>query len=111
MVDLYGTPYTSALHVVERYRLIDYDQAKEGLDRDAKENFRAGAGTIDRNYRGKHLQVYYTVDDPGVFTTPWSGTVTYGRGSDEWPETVCAENPHVYYSKDEQVPTATKPDF
>ena len=111
MVDLYGTPYTSALHVVERYRLIDYDQAKEGLDRDAKENFRAGAGTIDRNYRGKHLQVYYTVDDPGVFTTPWSGTVTYGRGSEEWPETVCAENPHVYYSKDEQVPTATKPDF
>ena len=111
MVDLYGTPYTSALHVVERYRLIDYDQAKEGLDRDAKENFRAGAGNIDRNYRGKHLQIYYTVEDPGVFTTAWSGTVTYGRGSEEWPETVCAENPHVYYSKDEQVPTAAKPDF
>ena len=111
MVDLYGTPYTSALHVVERYRLIDYDEAKEGLDRDAKENFRAGVGTIDRNYRGKHLQIRYTVEDPGVFTTAWSGTVTYGRGSEEWPETVCAENPHVYYSKDEQVPTAAKPDF
>jgi hypothetical protein len=23
MVDLYGTPYTPALHVVERYRLLD----------------------------------------------------------------------------------------
>ena len=111
MLDLYGTPYTKALHVVERYRLIDYDEAKEGLDRDAKENFRAGVGTIDRNYRGKHLQVLYTVEDPGVFTTAWSGTVTYGRGSNEWPETVCAENPHVYYGKDEVVPTAEKPDF
>ncbi len=111
MLDLYGTPYTKALHVVERYRLIDYQDAKEGLDRDAKENFRAGAGNIDRNYRGKHLQVRYTVEDEGVFTTPWSATVTYGRGSTEWPEIACAENPHVYYSKDEAVPTAAKPDF
>ena len=111
MLDLYGTPYTSALHVVERYRLIDYEDAKEGLDRDAKENFRAGAGNIDRSYRGKHLQVRYTVEDEGVFTTPWSATVTYGRGNTEWPEIACAENPHVYYSKDEAVPTADKPDF
>jgi hypothetical protein len=110
MIDLYGTPYTGALHVVERYRLIDYDEAKEGLDRDAKENFRVPVG-IDRNYRGKHLQIRYTVDDVGVFTTPWSATVTFGRGSNDWPETVCAENPHVYYDKDENVPTADKPDF
>jgi hypothetical protein len=111
MVDLYGTPYSKALHVVERYRLIDYEQAKEGLDRDAKENFRAGAGNIDRNYRGKHLQVQYTVEDEGVFTTPWAATITYGRGSTEWPEIVCAENVHVYYGKDENPPTAAKPDF
>jgi hypothetical protein len=111
MVDLYGTPYSKALHVVERYRLIDYEQAKEGLDRDAKENFRAGAGNIDRNYRGKHLQVQYTVEDEGVFTTPWSATITYGRGVTEWPEIVCAENVHVYYGKDENPPTAAKPDF
>jgi hypothetical protein len=31
MVDFYGTPYTQALHVVERYRLLDYEAAKEGL--------------------------------------------------------------------------------
>jgi hypothetical protein len=39
MVDWFGTPYTEALHVVERYRLLDYEAAKEGLERDAKENF------------------------------------------------------------------------
>lgn len=111
MVDLYGTPYSSALHMVERFRLIDYEQAKEGLARDAKENYRVAAGTVNRNYRGKYLQVLFTVDDPAVFTTPWSATVTYGRGSTDWPETVCAENAHVYYYKDETVPTAAKPDF
>src|SRR5271169_6349323 len=30
MIDLYGTPYTEKLHVVERYRLLDYEDAKEG---------------------------------------------------------------------------------
>src|ERR1700681_4028676 len=34
MIDLYGTPYTKALHVVERYRLLDYEAAQEGLQRD-----------------------------------------------------------------------------
>jgi hypothetical protein len=111
MIDLYGTPYTEKLHVVERYRLIDYADAKEGLDRDAKENRHAGVG-IDRSYRGKHLQLQFTVDDPGVFTTPWTATITYGRGSNEWPETVCAENIHEYYNnKDSDVPRADKPDF
>jgi hypothetical protein len=28
MVDLFGTPHTSALHVVERYRLLDHETAK-----------------------------------------------------------------------------------
>jgi hypothetical protein len=110
MVDLYGTPYTKALHMVERYSLIDYEAAKDGLARDAKENFHAGVG-IDRTYRGKYLQNVFTVEDEGVFTTPWSATITYGRGSPIWPETVCAENPHVYYSKDESPPAAEKPDF
>jgi hypothetical protein len=114
MIDLYCTPYTRALHVVERYRLIDYEEAKDGLERDAKENFRAGAGNIDRNYRGKHLQIRYTVDDEGVFTTPWTATITFGRGSNEWPETVCAENTRRTGSKGDRetaVPTADRPDF
>jgi hypothetical protein len=110
MIDLYGTPYSRALHVVERYRLLDYEDAKEGLDRDAKENLRPG-GIMDRNYRGKYLQLLFTVEDEGVFTTPWSATITFGRGTDQWPETVCAENIHQYYRKDSEVPTADKPDF
>jgi len=110
MLDLYGTPYSESLHVVERYRLVDYEDAKEGLERDAKENQRPQVG-IDRNYRGKHLQLHFTVEDKDVFTTPWSATITYGRGSDEWPEVACAENTHVYYDKDTDVPVASKPDF
>ncbi len=111
MIDLYGTPYTEKLHVVERYRLLDYEDAKEGLERDAKENQQPPVG-IDRNYRGKHLQIRFTVEDEGVFTTPWSATITYGRGSNEWPETVCAENTQEYYNhKESDVPRADKPDF
>jgi hypothetical protein len=113
MVDLYGTPYTEKLHVVERYRLLDYEDAKEGLDRDAKENFIVQEGR-DPNYRGKHLQVHFTVEDEGVFTTPWTATITYGRSRDyeEWVEIVCAENRNEYYNKKESaVPKADKPDF
>jgi hypothetical protein len=111
MIDLYGTPYTEKLHVVERYRLLDYEDAKEGLERDAKENQRPPVG-IDRNYRGKYLQIYFTVEDEGVFTMPWSATITYGRGSTDWPETVCAENIQEYYNhKESDVPRAERPDF
>jgi hypothetical protein len=46
MIDMFGTPYTRALHVVERYRLLDYEAAKEGLERDAKENARVPNTTV-----------------------------------------------------------------
>jgi hypothetical protein len=118
MVDRYGTPQTEALHVVERYRLLDYEAAKEGLERDVKENGQIGANdvgwTVDPDFRGKHLQLQLTVEDDGVFTTPWTATMTYRptRVSDQWQESVCAENPHEYYNgKDADVPTADKPDF
>jgi hypothetical protein len=108
MIDLFGTPYTEKLHVVERYQLLDYDAAKEGLERSAKENMRFG----NLDGAGKYLQLYLTVDDEGVFTTPWSVTITYGRDSGELDEVVCAENRHeYYYNKDSDVPTAAKPDF
>jgi hypothetical protein len=110
MIDLYGTPYTHSLHMIERYRLIDYDEAKDGLARNRKENM-VVEGRIDPNYRGKYLQIYYTIEDEGVFSMPWSATVTFGKGEADWPETVCAENFHVYYGKDESVPVATKADF
>jgi hypothetical protein len=65
MIDLYGTPYTNALHVVERYRLLDYEATKGALARVANENFRLPPDTIgidvDRNYRGNGLQLEFTV--------------------------------------------------
>jgi hypothetical protein len=112
MVDWFGTPQTPNLHVVERYRLLDYEAAKEGLARAAKENALPQPPAVDLDYRGKHLQLTFTVEDKTVFTTPWSATVTYGRPAVEWLETVCAENPNKYGTeKDARVPTADKPDF
>jgi hypothetical protein len=113
MIDLFGTPYTEKMRIVERYRLLDYAEAKDGLDRDAKENWRpgGGGGAINRSYRGKHLQIHVTVEDEGTFTTPWSATITYGRGVTQWPETVCAENRFEFGGKEAHVPVAAKPDF
>jgi hypothetical protein len=118
MVDFYGTPYTQALHVIERYRLLDYEAAKEGLERDARENLRpargADAGSApDYSYRGKHLQLQFTVEDEGVFTMPWLATITYRRGAEAWREVVCAENMRelAMAGRDAAVPTAHKPDF
>jgi hypothetical protein len=32
MIDLFGTPYTKALHIVERYSLRDYDAVKDAIE-------------------------------------------------------------------------------
>jgi hypothetical protein len=112
MVDWFGTPQSPALHVVERYRLVDYDVAKDGLDRASKENTLPQPPAIDLDYKGKYLQLAFTVDDPNVFTTPWSATVTYGKPAVQWAENICAENPNKYGTEeDAQVPTAAKADF
>jgi hypothetical protein len=114
MVDMFGTPHTEALHVVERYRLIDYEAAKEAWNRN--ENFRIpgndGGPEVDPAYMGKGLQLQFMVEDTGVFTMPWSATVTYRRGLNEHLEYICAENLHEYHAgKDRAVPRADKPDF
>jgi hypothetical protein len=116
MLDMYGTPYTRALHVVERYRLLDYEVAREGLERDAKEFLVIPNTSMQRDpaYRGKYLQLLFTVEDQGVFTMPWSATITYGRPSGEWVEDVCAEgtaNSHYAPREEDVFPTANKPDF
>jgi hypothetical protein len=112
MVDWYGTPYTEALHVVERYRMLDSEAAKEGFERDAKQH--NVAQFMNRSYRGNYLQLQFTVEDQGVFTTPWTATMTYrsgGSGAAEWQEEACAENIQWYSGKDADVPRADKPDF
>ena len=115
MIDWYGTPYTESLHVVERYRLIDYDATKEAIARDAKENFQFdnpdNGPPADPSYRGKGLQIEVTFEDPGTFTMPWSANVTFRRAKDEWLELVCAENPQWHPRTYSEIPTADKPDF
>ena len=112
MLDMYGTPFTDKLHVIERYRLVDYDAAKDAIERNAKENsYAPGAWDYDRTYRGKVLQLHFTVEDEGVFTTPWTATITYRPSVDPWTELICAENPREFNNTQSQVPTAGKPDF
>jgi hypothetical protein len=113
MVDWYGTPHTEALHVVERYRLLDADAAKDGFARDAKQH-NVADGMRNTSPQGKYLQLQFTVEDKNVFTTPWTATMTYGSGGDsatDWVEYACAENIQWYSGKDADVPLATKPDF
>ncbi len=110
MIDLFGTPYTDKLHIVERYRLRDYDDVKDALERNKKENWLFN-GDVFSQHRGKFLQLHVTIEDEGVFTTPWTATLTYVPAA-EIPEGVCSENPHEYYNnKDSDVPKAQKPDF
>jgi len=116
MVDMYGTPFSPAIHVVERYEVLDYEAAKGDFERDEKVNqtYPPGINALDYDpkYRGKILRLNVTVEDKGVFTTPWSAVVTYGRPRGEWAENVCAENLHKYNTeKDPAVSTADKADF
>jgi hypothetical protein len=113
MVDWYSTPHTEALHVIERYRMLDYAAAKQGSERDAKEHSVA-PGMPDPNNQGKYLQLRFTVEDKNVFKTLWSATMTYrnvGSGPVDWAELTCAENIHWYPGKDSDVSLAAKPDF
>src|SRR5580704_3251680 len=111
MVDLFGTPYTKSLHIVERYRLRDYDDVKDAIERNKKENW-LFLGDVFSAHRGKFLQLHLTIEDEGVFTTPWTATLTYVPGEDHLAEEVCAENRHQYYYNNEtDVPHADKPDF
>ena len=76
----------------------------DGWEWDAKENWR---NVPAPNYKGKYLQLEFTVEDAGVFTTPWTATMTYGRGAGNWPETVI----QWYPGKDAAIPRTDKPDF
>jgi hypothetical protein len=111
MIDLFGTPYTEKLHVVERWQLLDREAVKDGLARGAMENWRPG-GPVTPNYKDKFLQVHFTIEDEGAFTTPWTATTIYLRDRRELPEEVCAENTFgFHYDPEGGIPHADKPDF
>jgi hypothetical protein len=119
MVDMYGTPHTEALHVVERYRLLDYGAAEEAEARGQREIFRIPGSdpgfARDPNNKGKGLQLEFTVEDQGVFTKPWSAAISYRRPLSPlgaWPEMVCADTTHDYFTgKDTAVPHGDDPGF
>jgi hypothetical protein len=122
MVDRYGTPFSAAMHVIERYRLIDGAMARDlqlkhessyfGAGRSSPFTNTSGRGDIDPDTTKPGLQVEITVDDPATFTMPWSALVTYRHVLGGWPEVVCAENPRGAGSSwVSLVPHADKPDF
>jgi len=112
MIDRFGTPYSEKLHLIERFRLIDLEAAKAAMGRNERENGRLENATADPSDTGKGLQIHFTVEDPDVFTAPWSATVTYLRNIDPWVENVCAENMRNYgVAPDPKVPVAERSDF
>ena len=80
-VDMYRTPHSESLHVVERWSLADGDKA---------------------------LQVRVTVDDPQTYYQPWSGILRYRKVQQPVQEAVCAENNQQF---DYHMPTARTRDF
>jgi hypothetical protein len=115
MSDRYGTPVSQDFHLIERYRLIDGAAAKAAAEAHQKRDGIIGAGgnvVVDPEYTGKGLEVQFTINDPNVYTQPWSAKVTYRRLRGPWVEQRCAENFREYYDdKDTAVPTADRPDF
>jgi hypothetical protein len=83
VADIYRTPHTKKLHVVERWRKV------EG---------------------GQMIESVFTVDDPDTFYQPWTAMRRYRRVQQEPIENICAENNSVNLF-DYHVPTAEKPDF
>ena len=85
-LDDYGTPHTTQLHVVERFKMI------EG---------------------GKTLQASFTLDDPGAFNAAWSGIALYHRSPAVLPltEEPCAENNLDHPGNSFDIPIAGKADF
>jgi len=86
------------------------------------QHHRRGGGdppVVDLNYRGKWLQLLFTVDDPNVFTTLWSATVTYGpqvppdlKGFNSGPKMSAPKiRTNTATEEDVQVPTAKSSGF
>jgi hypothetical protein len=85
-VDNYRTPHTTALHVVERFTIVD---------------------------GGKTLQAIIAVDDPGAFNMTWSAVQRWRRREGSAIlELICAENNASYFNYDvTPIPHADTPDF
>ena len=116
VADRFGTPQSEAMHIIERYRLIDAREADDALKTHEKTaGFVAGNGNgaaqIDPRF-GTGLRLEVRIEDPNIYTTPWSGNVTYMHVRRAWAEVVCAENnTDVLHQGFEHVPTASRAEF
>jgi hypothetical protein len=122
-IDRNGTPHSEALHIVERYQLIDGPAAREAVLRHEslyRTDFATsvdrvvmayGRGPIDPDTSRNGLQVTITVEDQDTFTEPWSALVTYRPVMGNWPEAVCAENPRDISGVEVAVPVSARVDF
>jgi hypothetical protein len=115
-VDRFGTPQSEAMHVVERYRLIDGALAKAQIDKYETSEGTVGGGDRPAGYHPdtslRGLQLDVTMDDPKVFTAPLTARVTYRRLISPWQESVCADNPVEHYEGEWiGLPKANHPDF
>ena len=115
-IDRFGTPQSEAMHVIERYRLIDGAVAKAQIDKyETSEGTVGGGGRIagynpDTSLKGLQLEV--TMDDPKVFNAPFTARVTYRPLISQWQETVCADNPVDHYPGEWiGLPRAERSDF
>ena len=72
----------------------------------------AGAVLVDPIYPGKGLQLEIHVEDPEVFTAPWSAVVTYRRIIGPWLGQICSDDT---IDREEGrmplMPIAAKPEF
>jgi hypothetical protein len=116
MIDNYATPYSAALHLVERIRLIDGEIANAAAEQAERDSGRVdvemGGASIDPAYKGKGMQIQFRVEDAGMFTRPWSAAVTLRRAAGPWEERVCADSRFNYITgKPFPLPQDDKPDF
>ncbi len=114
--DRFGTPQSDAMHVTERYRLIDGTLAKSAQEKAEKSEGAVGNGArfsgIDPDTGRKGLQLEVTMEDANVFTAPLTVRITYRPLMVDWQEDICADNPAEYY-KDQYIglPKSDHPDF
>jgi len=115
MVDRFGTPQSQAMHVIERYRLIDDEEARAAQERHEQTAGRLGGKAGNTSFvpgYKKGLQIQATIDDPNSYTAQWSGHVTYRRTQESFEERICAENASQgHHEGIEHPPIAGKPDF
>jgi hypothetical protein len=115
MVDRFGTPQSEAMHVIERYRLIDAEEARLAQERHEQTAGRLGGRAGNTSFvpgAKKGLQVQVMVEDPNTYTMPWSGNVTYRLTADPFDERVCAESVSIgQHQGIEHPPAAGNPDF